>query len=156
MYPGSKISFRNIKDGTTNTVVACETIEMTLGAWFEGTTAAVWGLMPMTSGGEVKFKSPGTIKEEGDKMRFGCPSPGTPNSMNYGKDGENPQYFCENGPGGNRWLHGPSSAHPAIINHLFADGTVRSLSDSLSPYVYMHLITRAGGEPAPTEVFNRN
>jgi hypothetical protein len=50
-------------------------------------------------------------------------------------------------PSSTAWVHGPSSSHPGVVNHLLGDGSVRSVSDGLDAALYMHLITRAGGEP---------
>ncbi len=47
----------------------------------------------------------------------------------------------------NQPAYGPSSAHPTVVNHLFADGSVRSLDKNIDVSVYMFLITRAGGDP---------
>ena len=42
---------------------------------------------------------------------------------------------------------GPSSGHPAVVNHLFTDGAVRSLDKAIDVATYMFLITRASGDP---------
>jgi hypothetical protein len=41
---------------------------------------------------------------------------------------------------------GPSSSHPAIVNHLFVDGSVRSINEDVDVTIYMFLITRDGGD----------
>jgi len=43
---------------------------------------------------------------------------------------------------------GPASDHPAGVNHLFADGTVRTLSRDTDVAVYMFIITRQGADPS--------
>jgi prepilin-type N-terminal cleavage/methylation domain-containing protein len=43
--------------------------------------------------------------------------------------------------------YGPSSGHPGIINHLFGDGTVRSLRKDIDYALYFFAITRAGNDP---------
>ena len=42
---------------------------------------------------------------------------------------------------------GPSSSHPQVVNHLFADGGVRSVNKDVDVATYMFLITRDGGDP---------
>ena len=37
---------------------------------------------------------------------------------------------------------------PGVVNHLFTDGTVQSLSKNLDTAIYMFLITRNGGDAA--------
>jgi prepilin-type N-terminal cleavage/methylation domain-containing protein len=161
MYPGSKTSIRSIVDGTSNTIIACETIEQTLGAWFEGSTAAVWGLYPNKGNYSqgCKFRPASAMKKADNyvypNMSFGLPSLTVTSTINCGSDaGDTPRYFSPEGPDGKTpWLHGPSSAHPGVVNHLFADATVRGLNDGVEPFVYMFLITRAGKEPVPASVF---
>jgi hypothetical protein len=41
---------------------------------------------------------------------------------------------------------GPSSQHTGVAVHGFADGSVRPLSQDISPALYIALITRDGGE----------
>ena len=163
MYPGSKTSIRDIVDGTSNTAIACETIEQTLGAWFEGSTAAIWGLYPDQgdySGKGVGFRAASKIMKTGKEslypnMTFGVPKSNVTNTINCGNDtGETPRFFSNTGPDNKTpWLHGPSSAHPGVVNHLFADATVRGLNEGIEPYLYMFLITRAGKEPVPAKIF---
>jgi len=43
------------------------------------------------------------------------------------------------------------SRHPLGVNFLYADGSVRSLSNAVSPSVFAALATRAGGEPVSAE-----
>ena len=47
---------------------------------------------------------------------------------------------------GNR-IHGPSSEHPGVVNHLFVDGQAKNIADGIDANVYFHLITRRGNEP---------
>ena len=47
----------------------------------------------------------------------------------------------------NHPAYGPGSAHPSVVNHLFADGSVRSLAKDIDVSVYMFLITRSNGDP---------
>jgi hypothetical protein len=44
-----------------------------------------------------------------------------------------------------RWF-GPSSGHTGIVQHGFADGHGRAINDDVGREVYLHLVTRAGGE----------
>jgi Protein of unknown function (DUF1559) len=51
---------------------------------------------------------------------------------------------------GRRW--GPSSDHGGnIVNHLFGDGHVQQVTDSIDPAVYLWLYTRNGGEPLDSD-----
>ena len=48
--------------------------------------------------------------------------------------------------------HGPSSHHPGIINHGFADGSVHPISNAIDAALYMFIITRNGGDPVPSDL----
>lgn len=49
---------------------------------------------------------------------------------------------------GSNYVHGPSSSHSGVVNHLFGDGGVRSVSTGVDPSLYWFIITRSGGDPA--------
>ena len=44
------------------------------------------------------------------------------------------------------YKYGPSSNHPGVVNHLFADGSVHGISVDIDTSTYMFLLTRSGGE----------
>ncbi|GAK50726.1 hypothetical protein U14_01959 [Candidatus Moduliflexus flocculans] len=150
IYPGGKTSIRDIVDGTTNTLIACETKEITLAAWFDGATAAVVGLVVNgNTNSPVSF----TKQTVPPTANYGIPTPLTGTNkvvttLNYGDDSVNPpKQYLTTGPDGLPWVHGPSSEHPGVVNHLLGDASVRSVSETLDTTLYMHLITRAGKEP---------
>jgi prepilin-type N-terminal cleavage/methylation domain-containing protein len=43
--------------------------------------------------------------------------------------------------------YGPSSGHPGVVNHLFGDGTVRSLKRDIDYALYFFAITKGGNDP---------
>jgi hypothetical protein len=137
MYPSSRTSQKDITDGEANTLMACETREVTLAAWWEGSTAAVFGLA-----GEPAFE-----KSSVAGATYGVPVAGTRTTINDGNEKSKPvRYYLAAGPQNIPWLHGPSSFHSSGVNHLLADGNVKTLTEDIDPALYMHLITRAGGE----------
>ena len=140
IYPGSRTSFRDMVDGSSNTSVACETKETKYAAWFDGTTAAVVGLAEQT---KPSFE----LKTDGEETHW-VPKKGVQTSMNHGDESAKQYYLPTNRHSGQtNWVHGPSSNHPGVVVHLLGDGSVRTVSDGLDPALYMHLITRNGGEP---------
>ena len=155
MYPGSKSSLKSIHDGASNTVIVCETKEPTYAAWFDGTTAGVVGLqgdIESTSDFFVQADSTQNSKSDDSPIPWGKPRDTIRTTLNYG---DQPNEFYMKGivpfaeqtkPDGKEWRYGPSSEHPGVVLHLFADCKVRAISEELSPIVYMQLITRAGGE----------
>ena len=44
--------------------------------------------------------------------------------------------------------YGASSGHGGVVNHLFGDGAVWSISKEIDVAVYMFLITRRNGDPS--------
>ncbi|MEA1951566.1 MAG: DUF1559 domain-containing protein [Planctomycetota bacterium] len=144
MYPGSKTAIKDITDGTSNTFLLCETRESTRAAWYEGATAAVVGLA-----GDPKF---GPADDKG--ASYGVPIDAKTN-LNRGRDDNvstwyDPGNYAKSDSdtvGASAWIHGPSSEHPGVVNHVLADASVKIVSEGLDPVLYMHLITRAGGEP---------
>ncbi|MHC4179654.1 MAG: DUF1559 family PulG-like putative transporter, partial [Planctomycetota bacterium] len=59
LYPGIKPKIASLVDGTSNTVMACETIEESAAVWCEGGTAALVGLPSSAQGGPTYTNSHG-------------------------------------------------------------------------------------------------
>ncbi|QDU12341.1 putative major pilin subunit [Gimesia maris] len=120
MYPGSKSRFRDITDGTSNTILLAETREEKASVWIDGTSAAVaarWMALtpPSYSGSSVSI-----------------------NYQPYFQGGVFPDSIGQN------W--GPSSFHEGGAHHLLSDGSVHFISENLDVNVYDALTTRSGGE----------
>jgi prepilin-type N-terminal cleavage/methylation domain-containing protein len=123
MYPGSTTSFRNLKDGSSNTAIVCETKEPNRSAWYDDQIAGTVGFMTLAF---IEGNSTGTY---------------------YVADGQN-STTALNKPGPLiSGVFGPSSDHPGVILHLFGDGSVHSFTASVAAKTYGSLITRNGGEP---------
>jgi prepilin-type N-terminal cleavage/methylation domain-containing protein len=123
MFPQSKISFQDILDGTTNTMVIAETKDEKSAVWIDGTSAAV--ACRAFAPTPPAFASP--LVAINFKPYF--PGGVFPNSI------------------GQDW--GPSSWHPGGAHHLLCDGSVRFLSQTMSTTIYDGLATRKGGEVVP-------
>ncbi len=150
IFYGSRIKLAAFgKDGTAHTVLACETIDDMYGTWTEGRECILVGL-PSTAPGPTSYlqyqltywapagydgkfgeEAPAVVQEYKTYMSYDF-ALGTP-SQYVGLETQN--------------LYGPSSGHPGVVNHLFADGTVRSISKDEDATTYMFLITRNGGDP---------
>jgi hypothetical protein len=46
------------------------------------------------------------------------------------------------------WSWGPSSDHPGVVLHAWADAHVSSIEETVDPVLYIQLVSRAGREPA--------
>lgn len=120
MFPGSKTGFRDITDGTSNTIMIAESREEKAAVWIDGTSASVaarWmALVPPTySGNSVSI-----------------------NYQPYFQGGIFPNSIGQN------W--GPSSFHEGGAHHLLCDGSVRFLSENMDVVLYDGLASRNGGE----------
>jgi prepilin-type N-terminal cleavage/methylation domain-containing protein len=120
MYPGSRTGFKDITDGTSNTVMIAESREENASVWIDGSTASVaarWLDLgsPTFSGGSVSI-----------------------NHTPYFPGGVFPASIGQN------W--GPSSFHVGGAHHLLCDGSVRFLSENMDVLLYDGLVSRNGGE----------
>ena len=133
-YPQSATKFRDISDGTSNTVMIAETRETKSTVWIDGTSAAI----AVRWNDDSKCPNP--------PYPFGIPGGncgGSSVSINY------TPYFTDAFTFETQAInqaYGPSSEHAAGAHHLLGDGSVRFLSASLSVNVYDALASRAGGE----------
>ena len=121
LAPGRQLTFDAItaNDGATFTILLTETIEPNYAAWIDGTTAAVFGI----------------VTEDGDSYA----------TLNMGGEGDPLLKAADFGGTGDR-LWGPSSQHPGIAVHLFCDGHVQVISDTVDAATYGAAITPLGKE----------
>ncbi len=122
MYPRSKVAFQDILDGTSNTMVVAETKDEKSAVWIDGTSAAV------------------------ACRAFGPPPTFAANvvAINY-----KPYFPAGVFPNSIGQEFGPSSSHPGGAHHLWCDGSVRFLQQTMSVTLYDALATRKGGEAVP-------
>lgn len=113
-----------VKDGAANTILMAETKEPDYAAWWDGTTASMPGFHPGIDTGN-KATTP---------------------ALNY-RSAEHPVFLTKKQFGGTADMTwGPSSEHPNIVNHNFADGHVTAISDDVDADVYKAFITWSGGD----------
>ncbi len=123
-YRNSRIRIADITDGTSNTLFVGErSSNLALATWTGAVTGAVVPPRPNTP-----YKAEGApvlvLGHTGDETDV---PPHTPNSpVNHVDD---------------FW-----SRHPAGVNFLFADGSVRTINDNINPRIWWAMGTPAGGE----------
>ncbi len=138
--------FRDMSDGTANTIVSSETVEPTFAAWFDGASGAVVGILATSGTVTCTPSADGIDIPDGFDATASTASNTTHSATNcMTKFPEIPLIY----PDGQR-TEGVSSMHPEVIVHLFGDGSVHSVDARINPILYMHLITRSGGEPVGT------
>ncbi len=163
------VSMASMRDGTSNTIMFSESREERYAGWISGLSMYVVAADPNGPGQKIIKQSPngttntsqppvlrwldtdtdgqtalnvgdGVKRAGGDKAQD--PSPGLVTNQT------NQAYFYAftyahgTKP---RW-YGPSSAHPGTVQHAFGDGHGKSISTDIDRNVYLHLVTRAGGE----------
>lgn len=112
------------------TILFCETREKDLAAWADGGTVGIWGLLDRGA--------PGPPYTERQVLL---------NNVHQSPPTAAPMYTWA---GGHAMTWGPSSLHPGIVNHTFADGSTKALSGDIDPNIYAAWITRAyddNGDP---------
>lgn len=126
IFPRGSTRVDDIADGTSNTLLVAETREPNAAVWIDGGTAAVVAL---------RYVESNAPSYAGNEI-----------SINY------KPYFESNGQGIDSQF-GPSSMHSGGAIHLFADGSVRYLSEQMNVNVYISVSTRDGKEPVPANAF---
>ena len=145
-YPASTLKFASFgRDGTAHTILTVETMEDQCARWTVGREAALVGLPPEITYAMYQntyYAPSGFDGHYGDGSAL-PPQWKTYLAYDYDQGGETYQDLPANGT-----TRGPSSGHPGVVNHLFTDGTVQSVSKNLDVAIYMFLITRNGGDAA--------
>jgi len=140
IVPNKGINLRAITDGTSKTLVVCESLEESLNSWLDG--GVNW-----RAGANPNNPAPPKL----DAKKFLVMAKGDTTSLNVGPGSPDPgtRYLTKaKSPNGYEWAWGPSSRHAGgVVMHVYADAGVRPISESIEPTVYIQLITRAGGEP---------
>jgi len=146
------------RDGTSNTFVFTESREEGYASWVSGLSSYVVAADPGGPGGVSKPASNGT---QPPVLTMGTAASAGKLALNVGEDvkrlggaseasdaqGEIYQERFSHGPGAR--IFGPSSQHPGVVQHAFADGHSSSIQDSVDRNVYLHQVTRSGNEVIP-------
>lgn len=156
LYPGGKITLAAFgKDGTAHTILCTETIDPQYGIWTYGRECVLVGL-PSDSWSAVLYQQ-SYYAPSGFNGKFDEEAPDAIRQLKtylaYDFALGDPGYYqhlestSQLQPAGRQCQYGPSAGHPGVVNHVFADGAVRSVSKKVDFCTYMFLITRNGGDP---------
>jgi hypothetical protein len=154
LVPGRSVRMAELQiDGCSQTIMMAETIDDLHSVWLYGADATLVGIPDIPIEQPLKTLNASYWAPKGYNGKFAEDASPEVQSMQTflaydfrpgGKDagtyppsvGRTPRY-------------GPSSAHPSVVNHLFGDGTVRSLNHNIDCALYFFSITRAGCDSLP-------
>ncbi len=149
IVPGVGLEMNSVLDGTSKTLIVCETKEPAVNSWYDGTVCWTVGANPSASSQPTPVTAPC-----GDPApRFWVFPRGTANagSLNYGPGANGKPLFAPKGttPAQTQPVSwGPSSDHSGgVVIHLACDASVHAIAPDIDPDLYLQLITRAGCEP---------
>ena len=166
MYPGSKTTLESIKDGTSNTIMTCETVETAYSRWTYGCEATLYGLPTSDMGGSGETV---TIEDSTTQYPYAHLSgfDGQYNEdsqvdgktlidWNYKKDVDgnykDPMYdAASQSLKGTQsetdiW-RGPGSSHPAVAIHGLGDASVLAITKQCDVSIYYFMITANNSDP---------
>ena len=159
------VSFASLRDGTSSTVAFTESREERYSSWISGLSMYVVAADPNGPGNRIQKPTP-TGNQPAVLMWLDTDNDGQ-TALNVGNGvklagGDNADdpspaaitnpktqayfYAKEFAHGTKARWYGPSSAHPGSTQHGFADGHGKSIGDDVDRNVYLHIVTRAGGE----------
>ncbi len=147
--PPYGLNMKSVLDGTSKTLIVCETKEQCVNSWYDGTVAWTVAYNPNASVQPQKSTTAPTTGfwqagAGGTSALNVGPRPATPTTVYLTSSGVSAGLPSFTGP----WQWGPSSDHSGgVVIHLACDASVHSITEDIDPSLYMQLVTRAGGEP---------
>lgn len=141
------------RDGTSSTFLFGESREETYAAWISGYSMYVVAADPNQPNKVQKLNPQPTQPQV-----LTWPNDDGITALNVGSDvkrqggptnvTEEEIYFQTSYPhdSGNPRIFGPSSQHPGVVQHCWADAHAKSINEDIDPDVYLHLVTRNGNE----------
>jgi hypothetical protein len=144
------IGLRQLGDGISRTIIACESRELVYNAWISGASTWVVATTPNSLAadkvavgkGKDEFIAVigGGKKGEGLALNFGTDAADAPAAKKY--------FQAADWATAADRAWGPSSEHANnVVMHVWADAHATPINRDIDPTVYLHLITRAGADP---------
>jgi hypothetical protein len=160
IVPGTGLNMRDCTDGTSKTLMLCETIEPAMNCWYDGTTTWTTGINPNSIATIPPSKANPTVSGATNPQGFWTVPPGGGTALNIGPTPDvtvaySPAIagYCAT-PQVISW--GPSSNHNGgVVVHAAVDGSVHAITPDVDPTIYMEIITRDGHEPERLPDFMR-
>jgi prepilin-type N-terminal cleavage/methylation domain-containing protein len=143
------LNFSSLSDGTSHVVLVTESREEQLTSWYSGFASYVVGAWPNVA--PAAYPAGQLIGAAGGPVYWNCVNANCDTALNKGdtKNDATKFYFGQTVKNphnnGNR-IWGPSSRHPGVVQHGFADAHAEGINDTTDRNVYLHMITRNGRE----------
>jgi hypothetical protein len=139
------LTFQDLAAGTSKVAIITESREENLTSWYSGLASYVVAAMPPPNGAD-----PIGVESENGAFVWSCE--GVMNcdtALNKGNTkGNTSEYYQPASPhGGGPRIWGPSSRHPSVVLHGFADAHTEAISDNIDKDVYLQLVHRNNGGP---------
>lgn len=148
------VNLRELKDGISTTIIACESKEPGYGSWYSGGSTWLVAVSPQTAtAGTNPVATAGLNHIAWDPAAAGQVA------LQYGSDSTAttpaPNKYLKAadwGPSMGDRSFGPSSEHSgSVVLHVYADAHAQTISPNVDPTVYLRLITRRDGDPGETD-----
>ena len=142
IVPGTGLNMKTCSDGTSKTLMICETIEPAGNCWYDGTTAWTTGINPNRHHSRLRPPTMG--------IYWVAPS-GSSDGIDVGPAPTASVAYSSRTGHGCRWpanlLGTEQQSQRGVVVHGAVDGSVHNMAPDTDPTVYMHIITRNGREP---------
>jgi prepilin-type N-terminal cleavage/methylation domain-containing protein len=140
----------SLQDGTSKVPMICESREELVSSWYSGFASYVVAAWPSDGGGT---KQPvGKQASTTAPWYWTCTSP-CDQALNKGDPKADTANLATKwyittaaNPHGMNRNWGPSSRHPGVVIHGYADGHTEGLNDTIDATTYLQTVTRAGRE----------
>jgi prepilin-type N-terminal cleavage/methylation domain-containing protein len=139
----------SLQDGTSKVPMICESREEQLSSWYSGAASYVVATWP--GDGAANKQPVGKQANTTAPWYWTCTSP-CDHALNKGdvKATSTTLYYIAttgmNPHAGAPRNWGPSSRHPGVVIHGYADGHTEGINDTIDPTTYLQVVTRGGRE----------
>jgi hypothetical protein len=144
------LGFQSLSDGTSKVALITESREEVISSWYSGLASYVVAAWPQGDP-PVGIRS---STAAGSPVYWGClpTAAACDHALNKGDTkGQRERYYLgstrqnpHNPPADRVW--GPSSRHPGVVQHGYADAHAEGTSETIDASVYIHIATRNGRE----------
>ncbi len=138
------LGFQSLSDGTSKVPLVTESREEEKTSWMSGFASYVVGAWPNGT-------TPVGVQVGTGPIYWGCVAATCDVALNKGdtKNTDNTKRYMTTDPHGGAPAYrnwGPSSRHPGIVIHGFADSHTEAVNEQVDKNAYLQMITRAGRE----------